>query len=174
MSRLARSNARTSKVQVRGPDACCSEQHLDVQHDVYKQRLNSEGLAVAPKEREEDIASNKTKVKDVISAHAGGQAAEDNALQAKTAECGSCYGAEENPGDCCDTCDAVRDAYRKRGCVTLAPAFPPVSPVSPVSCPSHTPSRPPRTPHPPLHLVAPSQTGTDDSSVGERSAYFDA
>ena len=28
---------------------------------------------------------------------------------------GSCYGAEENPGDCCNTCDQVREAYRKRG-----------------------------------------------------------
>ncbi len=29
--------------------------------------------------------------------------------------CGSCYGAEEAPGDCCDTCAAVRERYRIRG-----------------------------------------------------------
>ena len=29
--------------------------------------------------------------------------------------CGSCYGAEFRPGQCCNTCDEVRDAYRSRG-----------------------------------------------------------
>jgi hypothetical protein len=113
-----------------------------VQHDVYKQRLNADGVAVAPKEREEDIASNKTKVQDVLAAHAGGQAAEDQALQAKTSECGSCYGAEENPGDCCNTCDQVRDAYRKRGCGPLAPSVPPVCPVLSPPSPSSRPHAP--------------------------------
>ena len=30
-------------------------------------------------------------------------------------ECQSCYGAEEKAGQCCNTCDEVRDAYRKKG-----------------------------------------------------------
>jgi hypothetical protein len=42
------------------------EQHLDVQHDVYKQRLDSDGRVVAPMEKEEEISSNKTKTKEVI------------------------------------------------------------------------------------------------------------
>lgn len=29
--------------------------------------------------------------------------------------CGSCYGSEEKPGDCCNTCDDVRERYRVRG-----------------------------------------------------------
>ena len=29
--------------------------------------------------------------------------------------CGSCYGAEEGPGDCCNTCASVRERYRARG-----------------------------------------------------------
>jgi len=29
--------------------------------------------------------------------------------------CGPCYGAELRPGQCCNTCDDVRDAYRARG-----------------------------------------------------------
>ena len=91
------------------------EQHLDVDHDVYKQRLSSAGVPVAPREKEEEISSNKTRVKDVLATHADDPQAEDKALQQKSEECGSCYGAEENPGDCCNTCDSVRDAYRKRG-----------------------------------------------------------
>eukprot|EP01064_Diplonema_japonicum_P008975 TRINITY_DN1644_c3_g1_i1.p1 TRINITY_DN1644_c3_g1~~TRINITY_DN1644_c3_g1_i1.p1 ORF type:complete len:268 (+),score=45.10 TRINITY_DN1644_c3_g1_i1:54-806(+) len=29
--------------------------------------------------------------------------------------CGSCYGAESKPGDCCNTCDSVKLAYEKKG-----------------------------------------------------------
>ena len=96
------------------------EQHLDVDHDVYKQRLDAAGNPVAPMEKEEEISSNRTKVKDALAAHADAKdEVVEKALQEKEAakvnECGSCYGAEENPGDCCNTCDEVRDAYRKRG-----------------------------------------------------------
>ena len=90
------------------------EQHLDVSHDVYKQRLSAEGNVVGIIEKEEDISSNKTQIKSLADAHAQDGAVEKAALS-KAAECGSCYGAEENPGDCCNTCDQVRDAYRKRG-----------------------------------------------------------
>jgi hypothetical protein len=31
--------------------------------------------------------------------------------------CGSCYGAEVAPGDCCNTCDMVRAAYKTKGWV---------------------------------------------------------
>jgi hypothetical protein len=29
--------------------------------------------------------------------------------------CGSCYGAQTQPGQCCNTCEEVREAYRLRG-----------------------------------------------------------
>ena len=29
--------------------------------------------------------------------------------------CGSCYGAETEPNECCNTCDEVRLAYRNKG-----------------------------------------------------------
>nr|CCC47775.1 conserved hypothetical protein [Trypanosoma vivax Y486] len=29
--------------------------------------------------------------------------------------CPSCYGAEKNPGDCCNTCDDVRNAFKDKG-----------------------------------------------------------
>ena len=32
-----------------------------------------------------------------------------------TASCGSCYGAEREAGQCCNTCEEVREAYRMRG-----------------------------------------------------------
>ena len=33
--------------------------------------------------------------------------------------CGSCYGAEQFPGHCCNTCEEVRNAYSKRGWALL-------------------------------------------------------
>lgn len=35
--------------------------------------------------------------------------------------CGSCYGAEANPGDCCNTCEQVREAYRTKGWAFVNP-----------------------------------------------------
>lgn len=29
--------------------------------------------------------------------------------------CGSCYGAEKEPGQCCNTCQEVQEAYRSKG-----------------------------------------------------------
>lgn len=37
------------------------------------------------------------------------------------ASCGSCYGAEANLGDCCNTCDEVREAYRRKGWALVDP-----------------------------------------------------
>ncbi|CAJ08503.1 conserved hypothetical protein [Leishmania major strain Friedlin] len=34
---------------------------------------------------------------------------------AEKENCPSCYGAERNPGDCCHTCEDVRQAYARRG-----------------------------------------------------------
>eukprot|EP00286_Rhodomonas_abbreviata_P003700 CAMPEP_0181346718 /NCGR_PEP_ID=MMETSP1101-20121128/33479_1 /TAXON_ID=46948 /ORGANISM="Rhodomonas abbreviata, Strain Caron Lab Isolate" /LENGTH=297 /DNA_ID=CAMNT_0023458853 /DNA_START=623 /DNA_END=1516 /DNA_ORIENTATION=+ len=82
------------------------EHHIDVTHEVYKQRLDQDGNSVADMQREHDIHSNKSRVNAVL---------DGKHEELVPAACGSCYGAEENPGDCCNTCDQVRDAYRKRG-----------------------------------------------------------
>jgi len=34
---------------------------------------------------------------------------------AATPACGSCYGAQTRPEQCCNTCEEVREAYRIRG-----------------------------------------------------------
>jgi hypothetical protein len=35
--------------------------------------------------------------------------------RANATYCGSCYGTEDKPGDCCNTCAEVRERYRLRG-----------------------------------------------------------
>ncbi|KAJ9505774.1 hypothetical protein QJQ45_021497 [Haematococcus lacustris] len=73
--------------------------HLDVQdHDIYKQRLSANGNPLKEAARH-DVASTK----------AATQLVNGNVT------CGACYGAEEAEGQCCNTCDEVRAAYRKKG-----------------------------------------------------------
>ncbi|GFH13985.1 uncharacterized protein HaLaN_09956, partial [Haematococcus lacustris] len=72
--------------------------HLDVDHDIYKQRLSANGNPLKEAARH-DVASTK----------AATQLVNGNVT------CGACYGAEEAEGQCCNTCDEVRAAYRKKG-----------------------------------------------------------
>ncbi|KXZ47245.1 hypothetical protein GPECTOR_36g10 [Gonium pectorale] len=75
-------------------------------HDVYKQRLSANGSPVKAVEKH-NVDATKKKVAAV-----NGTAA-DNTTAAPA--CGSCYGAEDKQGDCCNTCDEVRAAYRRKG-----------------------------------------------------------
>ncbi|GIM11658.1 hypothetical protein Vretimale_15170 [Volvox reticuliferus] len=80
------------------------ELHLDlVDHDVYKQRLSANGSPVKEVEKHNVDATKKA-------APVNGS---ENATAVAT--CGSCYGAEDKQGDCCNTCDEVRAAYRRKG-----------------------------------------------------------
>ena len=53
----------------------------------------------------------------------GGEKKEGEGEEAKKREdvgpdglpCGNCYGSEEDPDQCCNTCEEVKDAYRKKG-----------------------------------------------------------
>ncbi|PNW73965.1 hypothetical protein CHLRE_13g579850v5 [Chlamydomonas reinhardtii] len=112
------------------------ELHLDLDHDVYKQRLNANGSPVKEVEKHNVDATKKkppSAVNATASAAAGGAPA-GGAAGAAGAEggaaggagggenatalangCGSCYGAEDKQGDCCNTCDEVRAAYRRKG-----------------------------------------------------------
>lgn len=70
------------------------EMHLDVDHDVWKVRLDSRGTAI--KGSDKAVVGPTTPPQNLPGAHGG------------NATCMSCYGAETNPGDCCNTCEEVR------------------------------------------------------------------
>lgn len=79
------------------------EHQLDVEHTMYKQRLSLDGEVI-----------NETPTKSVL--------ARDEKTDGKGAKvgganktCGSCYGAETPELNCCNTCEQVREAYRKKG-----------------------------------------------------------
>eukprot|EP00887_Chlorella_sp_A99_P002342 scaffold10.g2342.t1 len=49
----------------------------------------------------------------------GGAAAAGGGAKPASVMCLSCYGAEAHAGDCCNTCDEVREAYRRKGWALL-------------------------------------------------------
>ncbi|ELU18587.1 hypothetical protein CAPTEDRAFT_139951 [Capitella teleta] len=77
------------------------EQQIDVLHDIFKQRLDLDGIEVKAEPSKEDLGD---KSKDF---------AVKNPL--KDDRCESCYGAESEAHKCCNTCNEVREAYRQKG-----------------------------------------------------------
>ncbi|KAI5641537.1 endoplasmic reticulum vesicle transporter domain-containing protein [Phthorimaea operculella] len=77
------------------------EQHLQMDHNIHKRRLDLSGNPIEEAKRE--IIATSTKVQDK----------QNNTGIAKIT-CGSCYGAALNESQCCNTCDDVKEAYRLR------------------------------------------------------------
>ncbi|XP_075640947.1 uncharacterized protein LOC142612693 isoform X2 [Castanea sativa] len=80
------------------------EQHLDVKHDIIKKRLDTHGNVI--EERQDGIGSPK--IEKPLQKHGG-------RLEHNETYCGSCYGAETSDEECCNNCEDVREAYRKKG-----------------------------------------------------------
>jgi hypothetical protein len=77
------------------------EHHLDVEHTMYKQRLTLDGEPI----NEQPSMSNLARNEDP----------EGGASNDSKPTCGSCYGAETPEQKCCNTCEEVREAYRRKG-----------------------------------------------------------
>ena len=78
------------------------EVELDVDHDVYKRRLDPGGKPFTGETHKEPIGPRNKPAfsREEVSAAKEG--------------CGSCYGASANATHCCATCDDVREAYKEK------------------------------------------------------------
>lgn len=80
------------------------EQHLDIRHDIIKKRIDALGNVIETKK--EGIGAPM--IDRPLQRHGG-------RLEHNETYCGSCYGAEGSDDHCCNTCEDVREAYRKKG-----------------------------------------------------------
>lgn len=74
------------------------EQHIAIEHNVYKRRLDQEGKPLA----------------DPVKHEVGEVEKVDNSSSSTTQKCGSCYGAETEDQPCCNTCQEVKQQYLKK------------------------------------------------------------
>lgn len=88
---------------------------LDVLHNVFKRRLDKSGNPVGESERGSTgtVRNAAQLLAEKQRAIAEGRPSEP-AQQTGAAGCGPCYGAADE-GVCCNTCEQVRDAYRRKG-----------------------------------------------------------
>ncbi|CAM6128329.1 unnamed protein product [Calypogeia fissa] len=81
------------------------QQHLNVIHGIYKRRLNSTGGVYKPPELD---GVNQVRIEKPLQNHGG-------RLGSNEVYCGSCFGAGTSHDECCNSCEAVQKAYRKKG-----------------------------------------------------------
>lgn len=91
--------------------------HLDRAHHVYKRRLDKSGHPISGRQKHE-LGGTFTHEDHVAVAVAGNNNDDtptpDNDTPIDTNLCGDCYGAGDE-GECCDTCEDVKRAYRRKG-----------------------------------------------------------
>lgn len=80
------------------------EQHLDIRHDIVKKRIDAHGNVI---EVRPDVIG-APKIEKPLQRHGG-------RLEHNEEYCGSCFGAETSDDDCCNSCEDVQEAYRKKG-----------------------------------------------------------
>jgi endoplasmic reticulum-Golgi intermediate compartment protein 3 len=74
------------------------ELQRDITHNIVKTRLTAEGTVV-PGSQVAELRNDIDKLNE----------------QRAAGYCGSCYGADPPEGGCCNSCEAVREAYLRQG-----------------------------------------------------------
>ncbi|KAG6505135.1 endoplasmic reticulum-Golgi intermediate compartment protein 3-like [Zingiber officinale] len=80
------------------------EQHYDIRHDIIKKRLDHLGNVIESKQG----GIGAPKIERPLQKHGG-------RLDHNEAYCGTCYGAEDSDDQCCNSCEEVQEAYKKKG-----------------------------------------------------------
>lgn len=92
-------------------DISGEQQQSELEHHLFKQRLDKNGNRIMEEELTKSSLGDPSKDVDLQ------KVLNDTSIVKKEEkdECMSCYGAESRPGQCCNTCDQVKLAYRKKG-----------------------------------------------------------
>jgi len=77
------------------------EQQIDVMHSILKRRIDVDGNPIDENAEKGDLGDKSHEAKEI--------------LKLDENRCESCYGAETSDQMCCNTCEDVREAYRKKG-----------------------------------------------------------
>lgn len=77
------------------------EQQIDVDHNIFKKRIDENGNPIDEKGKKEDLGDKSEEAKEI--------------LKLDENRCESCYGAESTEKPCCNTCAEVQEAYRRKG-----------------------------------------------------------
>jgi hypothetical protein len=93
--------------------------HLDKMHHVWKHRIANDGSWIGRRSRMElgNTLQNEEHLKESVRNVAMAKLAKDLEKIGEEEEdeaCGSCYGAGDE-GECCNSCDDVKRAYKRRG-----------------------------------------------------------
>ncbi|XP_053382292.1 endoplasmic reticulum-Golgi intermediate compartment protein 3-like isoform X1 [Mercenaria mercenaria] len=79
------------------------ENQIDVDHNLFKQRLKLSGERVEDEPEKQDLGDKSEEIVEAVK------------QKLDPDRCESCYGAETEDKKCCNTCEEVRDQYRKKG-----------------------------------------------------------
>lgn len=86
------------------------EQHLHIEHNIFKRRLTLQGDAIEePKKEDIQSSTSAKKLNETIQT-----SSTEKSKEKEAPVCGSCYGAGHNDTHCCQTCQDVIDAYRDK------------------------------------------------------------
>ncbi|XP_078382072.1 endoplasmic reticulum-Golgi intermediate compartment protein 3-like isoform X2 [Oculina patagonica] len=77
------------------------EQQIDVMHSIFKKRVDLDGKPIDENGEKGDLGDKSHEAKEL--------------LELDPNRCESCYGAETLEKKCCNTCEDVREAYRRKG-----------------------------------------------------------
>ncbi|KAL4218267.1 Endoplasmic reticulum-Golgi intermediate compartment protein 3 [Mactra antiquata] len=79
------------------------ENQIDVDHHLFKQRLKLNGEFIEDEPEKQDLGDKSGEILEAVT------------QKLDPDRCESCYGAETDDKKCCNTCEEVRDQYRKKG-----------------------------------------------------------
>ncbi|CAG2159368.1 unnamed protein product [Oppiella nova] len=90
------------------------EQHINIDHNVFKRRLTLKGEPIDAPEKDNTIGSVNRTAKEFLNKVVTA-APTPSTTTLDPHRCESCYGAENARRKCCNSCDDVRQAYSEKG-----------------------------------------------------------